>query len=170
MQDHNNDKGSIMTLDTWLISISNWYEAKQYDQIEMLETLLYSAPNSVWGPTLTDDQSKAIACWLDSCLRVFEHTKYHNTNKAYQTLQYASAKLEVAAFNPATDIDIKDWCLKRLQHLTVLSLEFCNQQQDQSTWHEKAHSLIEIHVKLMASLSWNESLNSNNAPNLMPPH
>lgn len=159
-----------MTLDTWLVSISNWYEAKQYDQIETLETLLYSAPNSVWGPTLTDDQSKAIACWLDGCLRVFEHTKYHNTKKAYQTLQYASAKLEVAAFNSATDIDIKDWCLKRLQHLTVLSLEFCNQQQDQSTWNKKAHSLIEIHVKLMASLSWNESLNSNNAPNLMSPH
>lgn len=159
-----------MSLDTWLILISNWYSTKQYNQIGTLEALLYSAPHSVWGPTLTDDQSKAIACWLDGSLRVFEHTKYHNTKKAYQTLQYASAKLEVAAFNSETDIDIKDWCLKRLQHLTVLSLEFCNQQQDQSTWNKKAHSLIEMHVKSMASLSWNESLNSNNTPNLTPPH
>ena len=148
-----------MTLDTWLISISNWYEAKQYDQIETLETLLYSAPNSVWGPTLTDNQSKAIACWLDGSLRVFEYEKYQDPNKAYQILQYIAAKLEMTAFCPATELEIKDWSLKRLQHITVLRLEFCNQQQDQSIWDKEAHSLIDTHVKLMANISWNEAYN-----------
>ncbi|MCV5871433.1 hypothetical protein OFN61_39895, partial [Escherichia coli] len=56
-----------------------------------------------------------------------------------------------------SDILLKDWCLKRLQHLTVLALEFCNQQQDQSQWQQQANTLIESHVALMRSLNWNET-------------
>lgn len=148
-----------MTLNTWLTLVSDWYQTRQTEPLRVLEQLLYSAPNSVWGPNLTESQSKAIACWLDGCLRMFEHTKYHDTNKAYQVLQYTAAKLEMAAFNPTTVLEIKDWCLKRLQHITVLRLEFCNQQQDQSIWDKEAHSLIDIHVKLMTNISWNDAYN-----------
>ncbi|MCV6003769.1 hypothetical protein OFO99_30465, partial [Escherichia coli] len=77
--------------------------------------------------------------------------------KAYQTLLYASAKLEQAACQPMSDILLKDWCLKRLQHLTVLALEFCNQQQDQSQWQQQANTLIETHVALMQFFYSNET-------------
>lgn len=146
-----------MDLNTWQDLISGWYENRKHDQVEALEAILYQTPESVFGPELTDEQSKAIACWLDGCLRVFQHARYHNHQKAYQTLQYTCAKLEQAACQPMTDILIKDWSLKRLQHLTVLALEFCNQQQDQSEWQQQVNSLIESHVALMRSLNWNES-------------
>ncbi|WP_104041213.1 transcriptional regulator [Vibrio hyugaensis] len=146
-----------MDLNTWQDLISDWYENRKHDQVERLEAILYQAPESVFGPELTDEQSKAIACWLDGCLRVFQYARYQNHQKAYQILQYTYAKLEQAACQPMTDILIKDWSLKRLQHLTVLALEFCNQQQDQSEWQQQANSLIESHVALMRSLNWNES-------------
>jgi hypothetical protein len=146
-----------MELSTWQDQISMWYEHRKHDQVGKLETILYQAPDEVFGPKLCERQSKAIACWLDGCLRVFQHARYHDHQKAYQTLLYASAKLEQAACQASTDIEIKDWCLKRLQHLTVLALEFCNQQCDQSEWQQQAHSLIESHVALMRSLNWNET-------------
>ncbi|CAH0530481.1 hypothetical protein CTH30272_02818 [Allocatenococcus thiocycli] len=146
-----------MELSTWQDQISMWYEQRKHDQVGKLETILYQAPDEVFGPKLCERQSKAIACWLDGCLRVFQHARYHDHQKAYQTLLYASAKLEQAACQASTDIEIKDWCLKRLQHLTVLALEFCNQQCDQSEWQQQAHSLIESHVALMRSLNWNET-------------
>ncbi|MGR6832058.1 transcriptional regulator [Aliivibrio wodanis] len=151
-----------MTLNTWLTLVSDWYQTRQSEPLRVLEQLLYSAPSSVWGPNLTESQSKAIACWLDGSLRVFEYEKYQDPNKAYQILQYIAAKLEMTAFCPATELEIKDWSLKRLQHITVLRLEFCNQQQDQSIWNKEAHTLIDMHVKLMASVAWNEAYSKSN--------
>lgn len=146
-----------MNLMTWQDHISGWYDNRKHDQVESLETILYQAPIAVFGPELSDEQSKAIACWLDGCLRVFQHARHHDHQKAFQVLQYTGAKLEQAACQPMTDILIKDWCLKRLQHLTVLALEFCNQQQDQNEWQQQASNLIESHVALMRSLNWNET-------------
>lgn len=147
-----------MNLMTWQDHISDWYDNRKHDQVERLEAILYQAPVSVFGPELTDEQSKAIACWLDGCLRVFQYARHQDDHKkAFQILQYTSAKLEHAACQPMTDLLIKDWCLKRLQHLTVLALEFCNQQHDQNEWQQQASSLIESHVALMRSLNWNET-------------
>ncbi len=146
-----------MTLNDWQDQISNWYESRKHDQVEQLEMILYQVPDSVFGPELSEKQSKAIACWLDGCLRIFQHLEYREHQKAYQILLYASAKLEQAACKSVNDVFIKDWSLKRLQHLTVLALEFCNQQpDDQSHWREQAKSLINSHVALMRSLNWNE--------------
>ncbi len=145
-----------MTLDAWLDSFSQWYQARKHDQVQELQLIIQSAPAAVWGPELTDEQSKAIACWLDGCLRLFEHAKHQDPDTAYQWLQTISAKLEQCATNSVTDIDIKDWCLKRLQHITVLALEFCNQQQDQSIWKGKAVEIVDYHIRLMDHLSWNE--------------
>ncbi len=145
-----------MKLNSWQDKISIWYESRKNDQVETLEVILYQVPDSVFGPELTNQQSKALSCWLDGCLRVFENVRYHDPIKGYHTLLYASSKLEQAACRPGADILIKDWCLKRLQHLTVLALEFCNQQQDQSHWQDQAETLINSHVALMRSLNWNE--------------
>jgi hypothetical protein len=145
-----------MDLMTWQDQISDWYENRKHDQVETLEVIVYQVPKAVFGPQLTDEQSRAIACWLDGGLRVFQHARHQDPHKAFQTLQYISAKLEQAACDSMTDILIKDWCLKRLQHITVLSLEFCNQQNEQTLWGTNATSLIDTHVKLMDFLGWNE--------------
>ncbi len=146
-----------MNLNIWQDQISNWYESRKHDQVEQLEMILYQVPDSVFGPELSDEQSKAIACWLDGCLRIFAHLRSREHQQAYQTLLYACAKLEQAACTPVNDVLIKDWCLKRLQHLTVLALEFCNQQRDQSYWQEQANSLINSHITVMRALNWNEA-------------
>ncbi len=145
-----------MEMSVWQDQISHWYKSRKHDQVEILEMILYQAPDSVFGSEVNAQQSKAIACWLDGCLRVFLHTRYIDEHKAYQVLLYACAKLEKAACEPMNDVLLKDWSLKRLQHITVLALEFCNQQQDQSQWQEEANNLIESHVALMGSLNWNE--------------
>ncbi|NMT18079.1 transcriptional regulator, partial [Vibrio parahaemolyticus] len=93
-----------MDLSTWQDQIAMWYEQRKHDQVEKLETILYQVPDDVFGPELSDLQSKAIACWLDGCLRVFQHASYQDPQKAYQTLLYTSAKLEQAACQVSTDI------------------------------------------------------------------
>lgn len=149
--------GLRMTLTFWLTSISDWYQQRKDDQGRELETLLFSAPDAVFGPDLTADQSKAIACWLDGCLRLFQHYRYQNPPRAFEYLMYAASKFELVGCDYHTDIEIRDWCLKRLQHITVLSLEFCAEQSDQTAWLAKANRVIEGHVKLMEALAWNES-------------
>ncbi len=148
--------GLRMTLTFWLTSISDWYQQRKYDQRRELETILFSAPDAVFGPDLTDDQSKAIACWLDGCLRLFQHYRYQNPPHAFEFLLYAAGKFELVGCDCHTDVEIRAWCLKRLQHITVLSLEFCAEQNDQTAWLVKANSIIDGHVKLMESLAWNE--------------
>lgn len=71
-----------MELRTWQDQIAMWYEHRKHDQVEKLETLLYQAPDGVFGPELNEVQSKAIACWLDGCLRVFQHARYRDPQKA----------------------------------------------------------------------------------------
>ncbi|EHH2448970.1 transcriptional regulator [Vibrio vulnificus] len=145
-----------MDLSIWLNNISTWYQDRKHDQGDTLKTIIFSAPDSVFGPELSDDQSKAIACWLDGCLRLFQQHRYLNPECAFKFLNYTSSQLERVACDHNTDLAIRDWCMKRLQHMTVLSLEFCNQQEDQQNWLTRAHCLIEGHVKLMEALAWNE--------------
>lgn len=145
-----------MTLDTWSKQIETWYKTRKHDQEETLESLLLSAPDSVWGPTITPHQSKAIAAWLDGCLRIYYHCQYQNSQKAYQYLQLAYSQLQRVVCNPDSELALKDWCMKRLQHLAVLTLEFCNQQKP-TGWQEESHQLIESHVQFMAAQAWNET-------------
>ncbi|MBA5761211.1 transcriptional regulator [Vibrio sp. 404] len=142
-------------LESWVEQISHWYETRKHDQDESLQSLILSAPDSIWGPTITELQSKAIACWLDGCLRIFHSLRYREPSVAYQYLQLASSKLQACASHTQADIELKDWSMKRLQHLTVLALEFCNQQH-QNDWQRESHQLIEAHVLFMAAQGWNE--------------
>ncbi|MFA0123322.1 transcriptional regulator, partial [Vibrio sp. 10N.261.48.A2] len=63
-------------LDTWLERIGNWYKDRKHDQVEKLEPLILTPPDALWGPLITDEQSKGIACWLDGCLRIFTFYRY----------------------------------------------------------------------------------------------
>ncbi len=142
-------------LNRWVDAISEWYEERKHDQVEKLEPLILTPPDSIWGPTITDTQSKAIACWLDGCLRLYKANQFCAQQKAFQFLQLAQARLQSVVSDPMSELDLKDWCMKRLQHLTVLSLEFCN-QQDGKQWQSESNQLIEAHVHFMASHQWNE--------------
>tara|TARA_Y100001956_G_C4084419_1_gene169940 strand:+ start:432 stop:905 length:474 start_codon:yes stop_codon:yes gene_type:complete len=145
----------MMKLDTWVDQMGEWYKTRKHDQEETLESLILCVPQAVWGPMITEQQSKAIACWLDGCLRIYQHNHYEKPDKAYQYLQLAYSKLQQVVSNPASELELKDWCMKRLQHLAVLTLEFCN-QQEHTSWQLESDQLIESHVNFMAAQSWNE--------------
>lgn len=146
-------------LDTWVEQIGNWYKHRKHDQGNQLESLILSPPDQIWGPLISDQQSKAIACWLDGCLRIFNDSRYERPDKAYQFLQLAYSKLQQVVSKPESQIELKDWCMKRIQNLTVLSLEFCN-QQGQHHWQAESVELIESHVQFMAAHAWNEPRNN----------
>ncbi|KLN63930.1 hypothetical protein [Vibrio sp. VPAP30] len=154
-------------LDTWVEQIGIWYQHRKHDQGNNLESLILSPPEQIWGPLISDQQSKAIACWLDGCLRIFNHARYDAPDKAYQFLQLAYSKLQNVVSNPASELELKDWCMKRMQHLTVLSLEFCN-QQSHCSWQEESHQLIDAHVQFMAAHAWNESRNNDQGTSIAP--
>lgn len=154
-------------LDCWLKQIGNWYQQRKHDQGNQLEALILSPPDQIWGPHISDQQSKAIACWLDGCLRIYDHSCSASPDKAFQYLQFAYSKLQQVVANPDSQLELKDWCMKRMQHLTVLSLEFCN-QQPQSSWQTESHQLIEAHVQFMAAHAWNET--RNNDQGIAPTH
>ena len=138
-------------LDTWLESIENWYRSRKHDQVEKLEPLILTPPDAIWGPLITDKQSKAIACWLDGCLRIYTHYQQmpeQSAEKAYQFVMFAYSKLQAVSSNSNAEADLQDWCTKRIQHLCVLALEFANQQQD-PRWQDESERLIESHVKFM---------------------
>ena len=142
-------------LDTWVSQIQAWYKTRKHDQGELLESLILNPPRSIWGPEITELQSKAIACWLDGCLRIYHHCRQDNPDKAYQYLQFAYSQLQQVVSTPESQLELKDWCMKRMQHLTVLTLEFCNQQSSEQ-WQLESNGIIDNHVSFMAAQAWNE--------------
>lgn len=145
-------------LDNWLKQIGIWYQQRKHDQGSKLQSLILSPPEQIWGPHISAQQSKAIACWLDGCIRIFTLERERSPDKAFQYLQFAYSKLQQVVATAESDLELKDWCMKRMQHLTVLSLEFCNQQSNPS-WQTVSHQLIEAHVQFMTAQQWNESRN-----------
>ena len=146
----------MIQLESWVDAISDWYQNRKHDQDKSLQSLILSAPDCVWGPDVTELQSKAIACWLDGCLRIFHGLRYSDPATAYQYLQLASSKLQACVSQTNAELELKYWAMKRLQHLTVLTLEFCN-QQPQVKWQQESNSVIESHVQFMAAYGWNET-------------
>ncbi|OBT28799.1 transcriptional regulator [Vibrio splendidus] len=147
-------------LDTWLERIGDWYKDRKHDQVDRLEPLILTPPDALWGPLITDEQSKGIACWLDGCLRIFTFYRNsienpHNQEKAYQYLMFAYSKLQAVSCDPKAEPGLQEWCTKRVQHLCVLALEFANQQQE-PRWKEESEKLIESHVRFMASQHQND--------------
>ncbi|MDD1823583.1 transcriptional regulator [Photobacterium sp. ZSDE20] len=147
-------------LDTWLERIGDWYKDRKHDQVERLEPLILTPPDALWGPLITDEQSKGIACWLDGCLRIFTFYRNsdqnsHHQEKAYQYLMFAYSKLQAVCCDTKAEPDLQEWCTQRIQHLCVLALEFANQQQE-PRWLQESEKLIESHVRFMASQSQND--------------
>ncbi|MGO2320040.1 MAG: transcriptional regulator [Vibrio toranzoniae] len=151
-------------LDTWLERIGDWYNDRKHDQVERLEPLILTPPDALWGPLITDEQSKGIACWLDGCLRIFTFYRNsdenpHHQEKAYQYLMFAYGKLQAVSCDTKAEPDLQGWCTQRVQHLCVLALEFSNQQQE-PRWQQESEKLIESHVRFMASQLQNDDQGS----------
>lgn len=151
-------------LDTWLERIGYWYKDRKHDQVERLEPLILTPPDALWGPLITDEQSKGIACWLDGCLRIYTFYRNsienpHHQEKAYQYLMFAYGKLQAVSCDPKAEPDLQEWCTQRVQHLCVLALEFANQQQE-PRWQQESEKLIESHVRFMASPPQNDDQGS----------
>lgn len=155
-------------LDTWLDRIGDWYKDRKHDQVEILEPLILMPPDALWGPLITDEQSKGIACWLDGCLRIFTFYRNsdenpHHQEKAYQYLMFAYGKLQAVSCDTKAEPDLQGWCTQRVQHLCVLALEFANQQQE-PRWQQESEKLIESHVRFMASQLQNDDQGSVQRP------
>ncbi|MEZ9287838.1 transcriptional regulator [Vibrio lentus] len=151
-------------LDTWLERIGDWYKDRTHDQVERLEPLILTPPDALWGPLITDEQSKGIACWLDGGLRIFTFYRNsienpHHQEKAYQYLMFAYGKLQAVSCDPKAEPGLQEWCTKRVQHLCVLALEFANQQQE-PRWQQESEKLIESHVRFMANQPLNDDQGS----------
>ncbi|USD64624.1 transcriptional regulator [Vibrio sp. SCSIO 43136] len=135
-------------LERWQQEVSAWYLAKQHHQAEKLVNLVLDPPEEIWGPMITDGQSKAIACWLDASLRLYRHyLAQQNAHKGYQYLNFAYSKLQQVYCNLSCQLELRQWAKQRLEHLIVLMLELCSQHD----WHQEANQQIDCHVRLLAS-------------------
>lgn len=146
-------------LERWLENMMNWHQTRKHDQEPSLECLLLATPHTLWLDAVSDEQSEAMALWLDGYLRIFKRCHDSQPIKAYQFLQLASAQLQQLASSNQYELVVKDWAMKRLQLLVVMSLEFCNQRPEDH-WQTESKQLIEAHVRFSQSLAWNESRNN----------
>ncbi|QXC55346.1 transcriptional regulator [Vibrio mimicus] len=140
-------------LHLWLSDVHQWYQSKNREHVAMLQPLIFNVPAQIWNPKLSETQGKAIACWLDACLRQFTYYRESDAEKALQFLNLAYGRLQLCAAQPLCDIELKSWCMLRMQQLMVLSLEYLNQQPD---GQQQSVSLIEAHVQFMAFHAWND--------------
>ncbi|GHX64964.1 transcriptional regulator [Vibrio cholerae] len=88
-------------LQHWLHTIHHWYQHNDCAAVAELQPLIFGAPQALWQPALNSTQSKAIACWLDACLRQFEFYRETDTEKAcnisiWLTVDSSSAPLNLS--------------------------------------------------------------------------
>ncbi len=90
---------------------------------------------------------------LDACLRQYEYYKLIDGELAFQYLQLAYARFQRCVSEPSSELELKSWCIKRMQQLMVLSLEHLNQQHVDEAL---SRSLIDAHVRFIAYYAWND--------------
>ncbi|MEF2506545.1 transcriptional regulator [Vibrio mimicus] len=140
-------------LHLWLSEVHDWYQSQSREHVLMLQPLIFNVPDQIWGPEVNEIQSKAIACWLDACLRQFEHYRNLDTAQAQQYLNLAYGRFQLCVAQPECDLELKSWCMRRMQQLMVLSLEHLNHQPDGQI---QSKALIEAHIQFMAFHAWND--------------
>ncbi|USD67493.1 transcriptional regulator [Vibrio sp. SCSIO 43136] len=143
----------------WQQQISQWYDtqsqsadhpdSRMHDQVEALIPLIMHPPESLWGPDATPEQGRALACWLDGCLRIYQsYLDEGRDMSAYQYLNFGYAKMQAIASDAMTDRVIKLWAIERLDHLIVLVLELCSRCH----WLSECETQVEGHIHFMAAL------------------
>jgi len=138
----------MSALNEWQSQISNWYQLGKHDQVDTLIPLIMHPPKEIWGPSVSLEQGKALACWLDGCLRIYQYQLDQNNKQgAYEYLNFAYAKLQAVACEPETDRELKIWALERLDQLIVALLEHCSRCH----WTKECESQVESYIHFMAA-------------------
>ncbi|CAM2915775.1 hypothetical protein [Vibrio rarus] len=120
-------------LDQWQQQISNWYKQRKHDQVEVLSKLINDPPLELWGTELSSQQTLALEYWLDGCVHLYQyHLQLAQFNASYAYLCLAQAKLEHLISRAEVDQNIRLYCSEKLQHIILLIMDFCKNQQDEA--------------------------------------
>ncbi|KXF81106.1 hypothetical protein [Enterovibrio coralii] len=141
----------VREIPEWLGCMQAWYCNQNINEMRGLESLVIEAPANLFAPCIDEDKSLGIGYWLDACVRLHHHlNSVDDRDGAYAFLQFAYSKMQEMGSNISHDIEVKKWCLKRMDALIVTLLEFCQRQQS-SYWERESTSLIEAHVSYMTA-------------------
>lgn len=147
----------MTSLTQWQQQVSNWHNHRKHDQVQELEKLVNEAPEDIWGPELSLEQSKALGCWLDSCARMYKHyLEQGEEEQAYGYLCLAQARLQHVVSRAEVDQNIRMCCCRKLEQITVLIIEFCQARSDLH-WKRELSDQIESHVKFLTLFPLNEA-------------
>ncbi|CAM3969342.1 hypothetical protein [Vibrio neonatus] len=144
-------------LDQWQQQVSHWHKVRKHDQVETLAQLINNAPQELWGPEVSIEQSQGLGYWLDGCARIYQHhLEQGNIAAAYSYLCLAQARLESVVCRAEVDQNIRCSCCRKLEQVMVLIFEFCKKQHDQE-WQVELRNQIEMHIKFLTHYPFNES-------------
>lgn len=133
----------------WLSDIKSWYQPPTHSDPSILINAVNHAPDAIFDTVETHLHSEALVYWIDACQRL---SIYYQNNgdieKSYSYLQFCYAKLQEMACKPSLDVNMKRWCLKKLDRLIIRLMEFCQCQTD-AKWQQESSMLIELHVSFM---------------------
>ncbi|NVD08627.1 transcriptional regulator [Vibrio sp. JPW-9-11-11] len=145
-------------IEDWFEQLNQWHRERKHDQVSVLEQLLLTTPEALWSCPNQAITKRALPMWFDACLRLYLHYRNDVPQRAYSFVQLAYGRLQQLAGDASCEIAIRHWATQRIQHLAVLSLEFC-QQQNSEQWRKESQQLIDNHVLFMQKLAWNEVRN-----------
>ncbi|MDD1780634.1 hypothetical protein LRP49_05400 [Enterovibrio sp. ZSDZ35] len=136
----------------WLSNIEAWYrdENRQYPALKKLIT---APPGDLFLSPVSDEKSDSLAYFFDGCLMLYRHEKQlQNIDNAYSYLHFSYAKLQQLASEPTSDLDVRRWSIKKLDHIIVAMMEFC-QEQGTDAWRRESETLVELHITFMLAQS-----------------
>ncbi|RXJ73712.1 hypothetical protein CS022_08240 [Veronia nyctiphanis] len=138
-------------IDHWLTDIKNWYCNQNINEMEKLAELAVNIPERIFSPHICQAKSESLGYWLDACIRTNHHLNaLGKTDEAYSYIQFAYGKMQAMASDTEHEIEVRKWCLQRMDHLVVVLLEFC-QSQTEAVWKQESTTLIEAHVSFMTA-------------------
>ncbi|MGF1866424.1 hypothetical protein L4D15_14355 [Enterovibrio norvegicus] len=140
-----------MTVNEWLSLAQQWYCNQNINEICCLEELVKHVPAALYDPHIDEAKSLAIGYWMDACMRIHHHSaSLGEVDTAYGFLQFSYSKMQEMASDIRHELEVKKWCLQRMDTLIVVLLEFC-QSQCAEYWQKEANTLIEAHVSFMTA-------------------
>lgn len=140
-------------LQLWLTTIKTWYSDENPNNIKPLIAIISATPISLFtvaDPNTHSQNEEALAYWLDGCDKISRFYRQQQPELAFTYIQLPYAKLQALICDPQQSATTKRWSLKKLDHIIVTLLEFCQYQQLQH-WQQQSDDLIDLHVIFMAA-------------------
>ncbi|MFD2177512.1 hypothetical protein [Veronia pacifica] len=138
-------------IDYWLTDIKNWYCNQNINEMGRLLELVVEVPERIFTPHICQAKSESLGYWLDACIRTNHHlASMGKTDEAYSYIQFAYGKMQAMASNTEHEIDVRRWCMQRMDKLMIVLVEFCQHQQ-QPVWRQESSTLIDAHVTFMTA-------------------